>query len=60
MSITYTAVLPVRDQTVLFVSSLLHDERLRRGTRADTRALSPFTQAVLMLPWFLDATRVTQ
>jgi hypothetical protein len=25
-----------------------------------TRALSPFNQAVLVLRWFLDATRVTQ
>ena len=60
MSVTYTATLPVRDQTVLHLSSLLHAERLRRGTRTGTRALSPFNQAVLVLRWFLDATRVRQ
>jgi hypothetical protein len=60
MSVTCTAALPGRDQTVLFLSSLLHGERRRRGTRTDTRALSPFKQAVLILRWFLDATRVAQ
>src|SRR4051794_36891393 len=60
MSVTYTATLPVRDQTVLFLSSLLHSERLRRGTRAHTRALGCFKQAVLVLRWFLDNTRLTQ
>ena len=60
MSVTYTAALPVRDQTVLFLSSLLHDERRRRSTRTGTRALSPFNQAVLILRWFLDDTRVAQ
>jgi hypothetical protein len=60
MSVTYTATLPVRDQTVLYLSSLLHGERVRRGTRAGTRALSPFRQAILVLRWFLDATRVRQ
>ena len=60
MSVTYTATLPVRDQTVLFVSSLLQDERRRRGTRAGSRALSPFKQAVLLLRWFLDNARVAQ
>ena len=60
MSVTYTATLPVRDQTVLYLSRLLVAERLRRGTRAGSRALSPFQQAVLILRWFLDATRVAQ
>jgi hypothetical protein len=55
MSVIYTAALPVRDQTVLFLSTLLHDERQRRGTRTDSRALSPFKQAVLILRWFLAA-----
>jgi hypothetical protein len=40
MSVTYTAVLPVRDETVDFLAGLLAAERARRGTRADTRALS--------------------
>lgn len=60
MSVTYTAALPVGDQTVLFLSALLHDERRRRGTRTGSRALSPFKHAVLVLRWFLDGTRVAQ
>lgn len=59
-SVTYTATLPVRDQTVLFLSALLHAERARRGTRAGRRALGSFAQAVLVLRWFYDATRVAQ
>lgn len=58
MSVTYTAALPVRDQTVLFLSGLLQVERARRGT--GTRMLSPFNKAVLVLRWFLDASRVWQ
>ncbi|BCB78426.1 hypothetical protein GCM10022251_29940 [Phytohabitans flavus] len=38
MSITYTATLPVRDQTVFYLSGLLHAERARRGTRTERRA----------------------
>lgn len=60
MSVTYTATLTMREETVLFVSSQLNAERLRRGTRAGTRALSCFKQAVLVLRWFLDGTRVAQ
>jgi len=60
MSVSYTATLPVRDQTVLYLSSLLHAERVRRGTRKDSRSLTPFKQAVLMLRWFLDSTRMKQ
>jgi hypothetical protein len=36
MSDTYTATLTVREETVLFVSRLLHAERQRRGTRTGT------------------------
>src|SRR5690348_7473929 len=32
-------MLPVRDHTVLFLSGLLHTERIRRGIRVGTRAL---------------------
>jgi hypothetical protein len=60
MSVTYTATLPVRQRTVVFLTSLLDAERARRGTRARRRALSTFQQAVLVLRWFLDATRVRQ
>jgi hypothetical protein len=60
MSVTYTATLSVREETVLFVSSLLSTERQRRGTRAGTRALGCFKQAVMVIRWFLDGTRVAQ
>jgi hypothetical protein len=53
MSVTYTATLPVREQTVLYLSSLLHAERVRRGTRTGSRVLTCFTQAILVLRWFL-------
>ncbi len=60
MSVTYTATLPVGEHTVLFLSGLLHAERRRLGTRAGTRSLGCFKQAVLVLRWLLDGTRVTQ
>jgi hypothetical protein len=60
MSITYTATLPVREETVLRVSALLYAERLRRGTRAGRRALTCYRQAVLVLRWLLDDTRMSQ
>lgn len=60
MSVTYTAVLPVREETVDFLSELLTAERVRRGTRTDTRVLSCRDQAVLVLRWFVDGTRIKQ
>lgn len=60
MSVTYTAVLPVRDETVDFLADLLTSERARRGTRGRTRSLSTRQQAVLVLRWFLDGTRMSQ
>lgn len=59
-SVTYTAVLTVRQETVLFVSALLHRERQQRGTRTGTRVLTCFAQAVLIIRWFIDGTRVKQ
>jgi hypothetical protein len=50
----------VRRQTVLFVAALLHRERRNRGTRTGTRSLTCFDQAVLIIRWFLDGTRVAQ
>ena len=38
---------------------LAHDQRQRR-TRKGRRALNPWRHAVLVLRWFLDATRVAQ
>jgi hypothetical protein len=46
-------VLPVAEETVLFVSRLLVAERRRRGTRSRR-------QAVPVLRWFLDGTRPAQ
>jgi len=60
VSVTYTAVLDVSEDSVLFLSGLLHAERIRRGTRSDTRALSTYQQAVLALRWLFDDTRMTQ
>ncbi len=59
-SVAYTAVLTAREETVLFLSGLLQTERTRRGTRHDRRALGCFKQAVLVLRWFLDNTRLVQ
>src|SRR3954470_8354087 len=58
--VTYTAVLPASEETVLFVSGLLAVERRRRGTRGRRRALGCYRQAVLVLRWFLDGTRLAQ
>jgi len=60
MSVTYTATLPARQETVLYLADLLHAERIRRGTRTATRRLDCFNQAVLILRWFLDNTRLAQ
>jgi DDE superfamily endonuclease len=58
--VSYTAVLPVAEETVSFVSGLLAAERRRRGTRGRRRALGSYRQAVLVLRWFLDGTRLAQ
>jgi hypothetical protein len=58
--VTYTAVLPVAEETVSFVSGLLAAERRRRGTRGRRRALGCYRQAVLVLRWFVDGTRLAQ
>src|SRR5512135_3474215 len=44
----------------MFLSGLLHAERVRRGTRKDTRALDTYKQAVLALRWLFDDTRMSQ
>src|SRR3954452_20676078 len=60
MSVSYTAVLSVAEETVPFVSGPLAAERRRRGTRGRRRALGCYRQAVLVLRWFLDGTRLAQ
>ena len=58
--ITYTAVLNVSRESAEFVARLLRQHRERLGTRKRTRALGPFRQAVLVLRWFVDGTRIAQ
>ena len=48
MSVAYTAVLEVSEDSVLFLSGLLHAERVRRGTRKGRRALGTYRQAALV------------
>jgi hypothetical protein len=52
-------LLDMSEDSVHFLSRLLHAERVRRGTRKGTRALSSFKQALLVLRWFLDDTRMS-
>jgi len=60
MSVAYAAVLDISEDSVLFLSVLLHAERVRRGTRRQRRALGTYKQqAVLVLRWFLDDTRMS-
>ncbi len=59
-SVTYTSTLDMRRTTVAFLAGLLEAERARRGMRTDTRALTRFHQAVLIVRWFLDAARVSR
>jgi hypothetical protein len=58
--VSYTAVLPIGTSTAAFLSGLLAAERARRGTRDGRRALDCHGQAVLVLRWFIDGTRVAQ
>lgn len=60
MSVTYTAVLDVSEDSVMFLSGLLDGERARRGTRAGTRVLTSRQQALLVLRWLFDDTRMRQ
>jgi hypothetical protein len=60
MSVTYTAALPLRDHTADFVTGLLAAEQRRRGTRTGTRALTCRDQAILVLRWLCDGTRMQQ
>src|SRR3954465_3929548 len=58
--VTYTAVLPAPDETVLFVSGLLAAERRRRGTRRGRRALGCYRQGVLFCRWFVGGAGLAQ
>src|SRR5947209_14530152 len=59
-SVTYSCVLQVRPSTVMFLARLLLERREAIGTRTGRRALPPWSQAVLVLRWLLDGTRVKQ
>lgn len=59
-SVTYTAVLDVKRSTVEHLAGLLRDHRIAARTRKGRRALGCFKQAVLVLRWFLDGTRLAQ
>ena len=50
----YCVMLDVPRDLALYVSRLLHDERIRRGTRKGTRLLTCFRQALFVLAWFRD------
>lgn len=60
MSVTYTAQLDLRRETVAQVAKLLYAQRERLGTREGARLLGPWEQAVLALRWMVDGTRVKQ
>ncbi|MFE7046561.1 transposase family protein [Streptomyces atratus] len=53
-------MLDIRRETAEFLARLLKDHRERLGTRRGTRALGVFKQAVLVLRWFVDDTRLVQ
>jgi DDE superfamily endonuclease len=55
--ITYRAMPGVPEGLVRFLARLPAAERLRRGTPARSRKLTPRGQAVLALRWFRDRTR---
>ena len=58
--VTYTGVLPIGEHTAARLARLLADDQRQRRTRKGRRALNPWRHAVLVLRWFLDATRVAQ
>lgn len=59
-SVTYSAVLDVQRSTVEHLARLLRSHRTEVGTRRGRRALGCFRQAVLVLRWFIDGTRLSQ
>ncbi len=58
--VSYTATLPIGEPAAAYLSGLPDAERRRRRTRRGRRALGSWRHAVLVLRWFLDATRVAQ
>ena len=58
--VTYAAVLDVAEDTVFFLARLLWLRRAELGTRRGRRSLGCYRQAVLVIRWFLDGTRIAQ
>lgn len=58
MSVSYVAVLAIPERTVFAVENWLGQRRRELGTR--WRALTCMEQAVLVVRWFIDGTRVEQ
>jgi len=56
--ISYCATLDVPRQSATALAKLLSRHRRALGTRRLTRALTPWAQAVLILRWYRDATRI--
>lgn len=52
--VAYRAILDVPAELVAYLAGLLAEERRARGTRAGTRALSCWRQAVFALVWFRE------
>ena len=59
-SVISTAVLDVRRSTAEHLARLLRDHRAVIGNRRRRRALGCFRQAVLILRWLIDGTRLAQ
>lgn len=60
ISVTYTAALDAKRSSVEHLARLLHDRRILVRARRGRRAPGCFRQAVLILRWFIDGTRLSQ
>jgi hypothetical protein len=58
--VTYSAVLDVREETVFFLARLLWLRRRELGTRRGRRAPGCCRQAVMVIRWYLDGTRIAR
>lgn len=59
-SVTYRSVLPVDREVVVWFADRLTAQRRKIGSRKGTRALGAWSQAVLVLRWLFDGTRMRQ
>ncbi len=60
MSVSHQGVLEGSEDLVPFLSALLANERARRETRSSKKALTTYRQAVLVLRWLVDDTRMSR